>query len=475
MLLFRKRIILIGSLLFFIYLFYNTPLGHDEWKWADLVSIELLKNGFQNYNGRYLGNLFIMIVVRNTMARVLLLATGLVLMLHLMVRLTETEHSEYSLIFLLSFILLFIMPSTLYRQSLGWIAAYTNFIPPIILFLLWVKWLFDDRKRSPIFVFIIALSHQLFSEHNTILFWLIATGFLAIQLHKSKLVDSFCGISFLGATIGIVVMFSNSSYRRAASDDSGYKQIGQNLSELSGKIERLFLTNGFKNNSILLAIIAILLIVLISKRKENTRRVIIAAILLSFATFFCIWMNLNPNWQLFGHHKITLIFTCLLSAIHSISVLVIMSDTLVGVSKYKTILFWTSSIVIMAPLLLADPIGARCFIATYVFQCLTALILLQELLDSSNYSKSAIISIALSIAIAISICYCSIFSQVGSAMRSREEYIENAINTEKKVITLEKLPNSEYMMFTEPPDDYWLVFFRHYYGIQDDVDVIVKE
>lgn len=460
--------------LVFLYLFWNTPLGHDEWKWADPEMIELLKTGFRGYNGRYLGNLFILLVTRSTVVRLLLLSGCSVWLLALMARMAGPI-KENTLYILVAFCLLFAMPSTLYRQSFGWVAAFTNFVPPVILFFQWTIWFFDEKDKPTIPVILLTCSLQLFSEHNTILFWLTCISLFILQMVRKKTVDSFMVSSSVGATIGFLLMFSNSSYRKAVNDDSGYKQIGQNLDSLYDKINQLFLTNCFKNNSILLCIIGVLLIALIASSNKKSLRMKVATVTLGFSMAYCLWMNRNPGWHLTYHEKTDVLLEGLVMAIYVISVAILLCDTLSGNQRKKALLLWLSSFLILVPLIVADPIGARCFFATYVFECVIALLLLNELAEKRGLSTSFLSLVACGMALTLCITYCSIFTFVGQSLREREQYIAKAVQLEEKEIVLHRLPYREYMMFTEPPDDHWEVYFRHYYNIDQDVKLVIQD
>lgn len=66
----------------FLYIFNRVPYCHDEWAWGLPSRIDMMKNGFDGYNGRYFGNLLAILITRSIVAKTVLLAlcmTGLLL------------------------------------------------------------------------------------------------------------------------------------------------------------------------------------------------------------------------------------------------------------------------------------------------------------------------------------------------------------------------------------------------------------
>ena len=58
-----KYILYLFTIVFFALFYYFLPFAGDDWAWGSDIGIERLKNGFDGYNGRYLGNILIIIVL----------------------------------------------------------------------------------------------------------------------------------------------------------------------------------------------------------------------------------------------------------------------------------------------------------------------------------------------------------------------------------------------------------------------------
>lgn len=62
----KKRAVFYSILIFFlIALCYCFPYTGDDWAWGSSIGIERYNNFFKGYNGRYLGNIMVMILTRS--------------------------------------------------------------------------------------------------------------------------------------------------------------------------------------------------------------------------------------------------------------------------------------------------------------------------------------------------------------------------------------------------------------------------
>lgn len=77
-------LIYIAAFVVFLYIGYKVPYCHDEWQWGLDERIELMKNGFKDYNGRYLGDLLALLITRSVLAKAVVLAAGAVWLLDVM-------------------------------------------------------------------------------------------------------------------------------------------------------------------------------------------------------------------------------------------------------------------------------------------------------------------------------------------------------------------------------------------------------
>ena len=120
------------------------PYFKDDWAWGSQVGLDRLQSHFTGYNGRYLGNLLVMVLTRSLPVKIILMTAG-VLALPLLV--SRLANKKLFLLFPLSLLGVAVMPADLFRQTVVWASGYSNYMPPVLLtlcYLLLVWDLWDD-------------------------------------------------------------------------------------------------------------------------------------------------------------------------------------------------------------------------------------------------------------------------------------------------------------------------------------------
>ena len=62
----RNRFYIVLFLILFL-LCFLFPYTGDDWAWGGQLGIDRLSSWFENYNGRYLGNLIVLILTRSNL------------------------------------------------------------------------------------------------------------------------------------------------------------------------------------------------------------------------------------------------------------------------------------------------------------------------------------------------------------------------------------------------------------------------
>ncbi len=60
---------------FFLLLSFFFPYTGDDWAWGSSIGIQRLMTGFDNYNGRYAGNVLVLLLTRSKLLNVVSMAT----------------------------------------------------------------------------------------------------------------------------------------------------------------------------------------------------------------------------------------------------------------------------------------------------------------------------------------------------------------------------------------------------------------
>ena len=483
-------------LLFFFFFAAQVPYSHDDWQWGSHSNWILMLNGFANYNGRYLGNLFEILITRNVLAKNIILAVGMLLVIWSVYKLVikEAKSKDKTVLFLLASVLCLAIPRELFRQTYSWIAAFINFIPPVILMILYiiiVNNIFEDKplnaikSKQPLWLILLmiplGISTQLFSEHTTVYAVLLAGFIVFYTLIKYHKFFSLQVIYLFATVIGAFIMFSNGAYFNAANNTDGYKRLSFSIASIVDLYTNQMSDTLFLNNWLLNTILAILCIIVILRYLRNnhyTYNVLVGNVQIFILSTYMIYGVLNkvyPAWNIFTDPQKTSYFNAIYSLVFfacilSVILLYIESNGL----KMKMFMIYGSSLALAMPLIIANPIGPRCFFASYIFMVITALQFLINIINNSNFELSNFSVVVSSILVIICVFYGSIFVDVGIGEKWRVQTINDAIANGDKSITLYRLPYEDYYWTTVPPNEHWESFFKEFYNIPMDVELHFK-
>lgn len=465
---------------------YQTPYCHDEWSWGLPARVELMKRGFENYNGRYLGNLLALLITRSALAKTLIISAGTTLVLYVAdvcIASGEEKGSDKDILCLiLEAILLFSIPRTLFAQSYGWPAAFVNFVPPVILFLIFYKWtekiyVSSEWNYSPgkaAAVIPLGIATQLFSEHITIFTVVYAIWILIYGKIKSKKFHMLHVNYLLATAAGAILMFSNGAYHQAATKPTGYKHITLSFEVMYKQFCKGILDNLFLNNWILNTFLAAALIALIIQRNKKDLPATEMVLVFAGYSMYSIWHRLNPSWVFFSSESLNSLIEIGLSALFFINVLLCIWIN-VGKEQRMTIcILYCSMAAVAVPLLAASPIGARCFYISYVLECITVMKIMKELLKETQTDLYQATVMAAFSGCLLLVVYMRMFAMIGSVDRSRETIIAEAVAAEAAEVVLPILPYAEFTWTTEPGDERWADFFKEFYGIPEEMSVIFQ-
>lgn len=481
-------------ILFFLFFAIQVPYSHDDWQWGSQVKWSLMLDGFKNYNGRYLGNLLEILITRNVLAKNITLTLGMILIILSIYKLVvhEAKPKDKTALFLLASILCLAIPKEIFRETYSWIAAFINFIPPVILivfYLIIINDVFDNKVNNlhtikyPLWTTILmvplGISTQLFSEHTTVYTVFLAAFVVFYTFIKYKKFSSLHIVYLISTIVGAFIMFSNSSYTNAANNTDGYKQISYSVISIVDLYVKQISNYLFLNNWLLNSLLAIICIIIIQKSIDSDKKSILKSIIGKFQVFilstyttYSICHKVYPAWNIFTNTEKTSYFNSLYSLLFFVCVItvILMYIDSKGL-KMKIFMIYGSGFAVAMPLIIANPIGARCIFASYIFFIISTLQLLVYLLNNSNIKLQSFSFSMMGILTMICIFYSSIFIDVGIAEKTRIETINNAVSNGEKSITLYRLPYEDYYWITVPPDKHWESYYKEFYNIPQDVEL----
>ena len=491
---------------------WNTPFCHDEWRWSTPERLELMKKGFPNYNGRYLGNLLAIVISRNEIIRMLIMGGGFCLLVREIVHCIPGYHykagntdrtvsfraeEHFLLLFtVLCPVLLLLMPQKLYEQSFGWSAAFVNFIPPVILFLFWFSVaenciLKRDSQRPSVWTGVlcglICFCAQLFSEHNTIALLFVTFSAAVFCIIKKKKAVLFAVCSLAGALAGTVLMFSNGAYHRAAVRPTGYKHIAVAASTLAeqwhGTITEYLCYKPLILHVLLAAALIVLAILKTKGRRHSGEgesslipgfgsRMVLIALMVSCICFFA-FQSANEDWFIVRNTVLNDALRDGIILVFYLSVLFLVILVSSSEDGPGNALIWVMMALVSAPLAAAAPIGARCFFVTYVLEMVLLLRLCAGILYSAGGAEWIQILTLSGIVLLLSLglLYVRAFMVIGASVKDRKARIEAAVNAEADLVELPTLPLGQFFWLSEPADDSFVPDFKYFYQIPETMKI----
>ncbi len=469
-------------IMMFILLCYLFPYSGDDWAWGTQIGIDRLSTWFDNYNGRYAGNLLILVLTRSKLLRVIVESLTFVLIVKYIYKVNNTKNKSYVLI---SVLLLLLMPVTILRESVTWASGFANYVLPILLILFIIyknielldnKQSFNDKNPLKlVWYFIISFVGSLFIENITLynLFLIIVILIYEKIIFKKFSVANL--VYFIGSLSGTIMMFSNSVYLNIFNHNDGYRTIAtDNIIISSVKKFVTELTDYiFTNNVVVGIILCLCSISIIIKYKRKNRKINIKkSILLDLSLLFTalylfniIYINLPLNEHFLGA-SMKSYFNCGISLLMVLSLIIASINCIDNKFKSCKILFYILSIVIVnLPLLIITPVGPRLFLTTYIFYILIII----EILDYLLGDKISCIDYLLKIMIVIAFSYLiAIYYSIHKIDVIQTNYIGKMKDISMN-IELPLIPHENYVHCINKTDDTFGYRYKLFHGIDENV------
>lgn len=474
-----------------IVLSYLFPYSGDDWAWGSSIGMERLVSWFKDYNGRYAGNLLVMLLTRCKLLDVIFKAVSLYCVCVFPYFFIKNK-KFISLVFATLFV--FLMPKQIFSQSFVWTSGYSNYVPSILLaivYILMILNVFEDEKPKypkfyPIVTAALGFVGSLFMENITIYNDVLAA-----------LVILYCYIKFkefyithigylVGSVLGTIVMFSNGAYRLIASADDSYRSTAA-----SDGLKNTLFSNGdiistqlFLNNLPILTAITVMCIIIgliyIEKNKDkdidsfNIKCISVSSFVNLLTLILLFYKKYYSHWKISTDitksDNTTIFLVCIIVAIYLLSVLVQVIVCIKSKHDRDKLVFLLLSIaIIVAPLFVVNPIGSRCFFPPYVFMVIFSAYLFNYILSNISFSSqlSRYLSFTISAGVLASFIFLiSMYVPIYYYSNIRDEYIKKQIDKGYQEVVVCKLPYPSYVWIGDPEEELW----EYRYKIFNDID-----
>lgn len=487
----KKNLLFFTSLfLAFVVLTYFFPYSGDDWAWGSEIGIERLETWFHNYNGRYAGNLLVLLLTRSQILKVITIASSLFLICYLPKIYTNSNRLTLSIF---SAFLLLLVPKQIFVQAISWTSGYSNYIPPILITLIYfvlVRNIFGIEKPTykkylSIITFLMGFTSTLFMENVTL--YNIAVSFVIIFFvwYKFKSFYSIHIAHFVGGLIGAIAMFTNSAYGLIATNNDSYRStaLSKGLFHTLNTHTDVICEQFFINNLPMLIIITILctILTILYEKTTTTKKIKLCVrcslIINSICLFILFSKEQFTHWVLAVGHKDSQLITTLAVAfvilLYCLSVLTIIILCVEDINKKLQILLPLCSVpVLIAPLLVVNPIGPRCFFPPYVMLllfCVAILDYIQTKTSMTTATDTGIQTSLLAACIALFLFQFSIYSVIHTYDQKRNEYVSKQFELGYDIITICKLPYTSYTWYGDPTSEPWDERYKLFWDIDETV------
>lgn len=469
----------------FVLLCYFFPYSGDDWTWGTQIGIDRLNIWFDNYNGRYAGNLLILALTRSKLLRIAIESLAFTLIIKYIYKITNTKNKTYILV---SLLLLLLMPVTILRESVAWASGFANYVLPILLILFIIYkniYLLDNKQDKEeknilklIWYFVISFVGSLFIENITLYNLFLIFIILIYEKIKFKKLSLFNIFYFVGSLLGSIYMFSNSVYLSIFNNNDDYRTITTDNIIISSikKFINTLTDYLFTNNIIVGIVLCICIILLIIKflnknaqKIDKKKDIILKLCLLCTAlyVFNIIYINLPLNEQFFDS-QMKALYNCGISLMMVISLIIVSVWCIDDKFKCRKIIFYILSIIIFnLPLLIITPVGPRLFLTTYVFYILIII----EILDYIYKDKIICVDYLLKVTVVIAFSYLlAIYYSIHKIDVVQTKYIDE-VKENASVIDLPLIPHSNYVHCINKTDAIFSYRFKLFHKIDENVTI----
>ena len=453
-------------IIFFICFFLISllfPYSGDDWVWGtysfDLNTISKLSYDLE-LNGRYIGNLFAILLTRNTIVRGIIMSLTLTLLLQIINKFTKGK--KY-----LDIILLFIIPACIFKQVIPWSAGFANYMISILILFNILDILINNKEKHISLIFLLCFAGSLFLENITI-FILLLTLFMNVKYYiKNKKVNKLYLVAFLGSLLGTFIMFIHPSYIRNLNGGNYVRYVGKRKNIIIYNYFYNFTLYGINANYLIFALLEILLFVY---------------------SFINDHLD-GKNMGLFGISYLMLLYILLtesipslyekvylngvISTLYLIFLLLILYRLFGKNNNYYYIWYiLLICIIITGPLLIVSAIGPRNF---FIVSLLVGMLTIRLYNDLFRESK-IINKIVLCCIILFTIYYVFVFMSIHKVYIEREKYIYD--NRCMNTIYVPRLPHRKYVWWVDFDDnlgDYFPNYYKKYRNLDSRIKFVFED
>ena len=473
---------------FYLYIAICIPYTHDDWDWGLSVGLEQLKNA--NLNSRYAGNFFAVVLTRSEWIKTLVMSIVFWGIPFLISNINKKNYKDKNISFILCNFFVALIPIEMWSQTYGWVSGFANYILALICVCIYMYICVEhtlEIKKTHICFFVFSVISQLFLENISIYFLIISCLLLMVYIKKQIYIKKYAFI-LAGNIVGIIIMFSSNIYEELFSE-------GATLTHLAVKREFVFdknddlisvvcsvldnlvtsrLVNIWQPVKWLVFIVLILLCIIAIKTKDSLGKRF-KLIISSQIIIALVYMTLLYNLTIVNENRSTDIafgiFYVVFYIMVSLYIIVLLEDA----SKYRTLLCWLSSVLVVLPFSVILEEGSRLYLVSYMLVVMTVIELVscmrKYVKDTSIKTGILILGLAM---ILLFIYRGYVYTDIYRTTREIERRIEVVKTEGETELSLPRYRYSEYLWGAYPAEETRVHYFKEFYHIPEEVEIIYE-
>lgn len=460
------------------------PPSADDLGWATSQGAELFRQGFKDYNGRYLGNIFALVFTRLPRTLPFIKSLTLTGVLFFIRKISCDESKEF--LCLTAFLLA--VPSSLFKQGFVWTAGFSNYyFSALIIVVSFYLLLFKDNLTGRknflriALIFILGISGQLFMETYTIFCLVFAIVFNIYYFVKNKKIQTAAMVYFFSCVIGAIIMFTNGVYLKVLRGENTYQSVAVEksfaetilslITKLFGEVSLRLVTACFP----VIVIISGISIALFRKNfQKNSKKVLLTKII--FASVAIGGIALAVEFFIVKDFEILKLFAGLFLLSFFGFSSIVLSDFKNRKARNRVLIYLLMVVVQCGPLVIVSPVGTRCFAGTYLIFILAV----REFFEEYKLSYGEIKFYSEKILLAVLILLFSVnlfcYTQVFFANNRKIDYIRSEVQKGNYSIELESTPFNFliYSLDVEHTSEKFKQRFCEYYHLPYEIEINYK-
>lgn len=477
----KKCLIALCAIFCAFVLFYALlPYADDDWDWGTQGGIDRLLSGFADYNGRYLGNLLILLITRAPLLKALLPAIACTLLCALPAALCGGGLGAL----LLSTLLFTLMSTSIARQTVFWFSGFLNYgtgtlCLVALLYLLTHREAFRGRLAHA-FSLVLCVCGCLFMEHVTFAMLLLA---LTVFLHASVREHAPARrelMILLACLLGALIMFSNGAYANILGSQDFYRAVAKPRSLTDFLFDDcykayyyLIYPNLFRDQAPTLLVLGIVVMArFLQCRNALTSAKRFAAaccafVLFAFPTYLVLGLW-HTSWEI--ALSLTYPLELLASLVYVLSLVVFSCLCLPTNVRFRALLTLATLAFLCAPLVAIAPVNARNFLPMHLL--VTVFTINLAVLSLGDALNRAVFPLGIAAALTLG-TWVNITARNYQVDRQRIADARAASDAGKQVFLLPHLPYEEFMWESTPHGPYSMTrdYFRLFYGLHEDLQL----